>query len=107
MNTVSFTEFVESIETQFTDLGLELTKIDDDLAWLYFHNDTHRATVRTNVYMGSNHLSINFVVESFSPEPNENGLFDGKIWSGFDSIEKAIIQLLKVISDVKRESLNA
>jgi hypothetical protein len=107
MSTLPFTEFVESIETQFTDLGLELTKIDDDLAWLYFHNDTHRATVRATVYTGTNFLSIKFVVESFSPEPNENGLFDGTIWSGFDTIETAIIRLLKVISDVKRESLNA
>lgn len=104
MSQLPFSEFVESIETQFTDLGLELTKVDDDLAWLYFHNDTHRATIRTTVSQSSSYTSIKFVVETFSPEPNDNGLFDGTIWSGFDSIEIAIIQLLKVIGELKREA---
>jgi hypothetical protein len=55
----------------------------------------------------SNYIRIRFVVESFSPEPNENGLFDGTIWSGFESIETAIVQLLKVRTEIKRETLEA
>jgi hypothetical protein len=108
MSNITLGEFVEAIETQFTDLGLELTRLDDDLAWLYFHNNTHRATLRVSISgLESNYVRIRFVVESFSPEPNENGLFDGTIWSGFESIETAIVQLLKVRTEIKRETLEA
>ena len=112
MSTVTMSEFVESIETQFTDLGLTLDKQDDDLVWLYFHNDarhtrTHRATIKAVFYVGLSYTHIKFVVESFSAEPNDNGLFDGTIWSGFDTLETAVIRLLKVISDVKRETLGS
>jgi len=108
MSTITLATFAENIETQFTDLGLTLTKSDDDLAWQYFHNNTHRATLRAVISgLGSDYIRIKFVVESFYTEPDEDGNFDGTIWSGFDSVETAIIRLLKVISDVKRESLNA
>jgi hypothetical protein len=107
MSNITLGEFVESIESQFADLGLDLTKVDDDLAWLYFHNNTHRATLRAVVSTGFQLITIKFVVESFSTEPDEDGNFDGTIWSGFDNIETAIVKLLKVRTEIKRETLEA
>jgi hypothetical protein len=108
MTTITLSKFAENIETQFEDLGLTLTKSDGDLAWLYYDaNAQHRATLRAVVSPSDSFIRIKFVVESFYTEPDEDGNFDGTIWSGFESVETAIIRLIKVISDVRRESLSA
>jgi len=103
MSTITLGEFTEKIGTQFEDLGMTLEKVEDDLAWLYYYQGTHRATIKAVIYPATSYAYIKFVVETFSAELNENGLFDGTIWSGFDSVEQAIIQLLKAISEIKRE----
>ena len=107
MSTITATDFIESIETQFADLGMTLEKVDNDLTWHYLYNNKHRASLSITFYVAANFISVKFRVETFSAELNENGLFDGTIWSGFDSVEQAIIQLLKAISEIKRESLTA
>jgi hypothetical protein len=100
----SLSSFVESIETQFTDLGLTLTKSDDELEWLFHLNNSHRATIRAVITV-NNLTVVRFVVESFAAKANDNGLFDGTIWSNFDDIDSALIRFLKVIGEAQREAL--
>ena len=107
MSTISLGEFTEKIETQFEELGLTLERLEDDLAWFYFYQGTHRATIKAVIYPATSYAYIQFVVESYSAELNANGLYDGKVWSNIDSVELAIVQLLKVIGEIKRESLSA
>jgi hypothetical protein len=102
----SLSSFVESLETQFTDLGLTLTKVDDELEWQYHLNDSHKATIKAVVSTGFQLITVKFFVESFTTT-NEDGTVNGTIWGTFDDVESALIRLLKVIGEAKRESLNA
>lgn len=99
----SLSSFVESLETQFTDLGLTLTKSDDELEWLFHLNGSHKATIKAVITVNSLTV-VRFVVESFTTT-NEDGTVNGTIWSNFDDVESALIRFLKVIGEAKREAL--
>ena len=104
MSYITLGEFTESIETQFTDLGLELIKVDDELQWLYYDDATiHRATISV---LFADYLSYRprYRVEIWSGEPNEEGIIDGKMWNAIESVEQAIILLLKKIAEMSRDA---
>ena len=99
---ITLSELVESIETQFTDLGLELDKVDDELQWLYLDGTgTHRATLSVLFWTSvSNRLT--YRVEVWNGEPNEDGTIRGKVWNSTDGLEQVLIILLKKIAEINR-----
>ena len=99
---ITLSEFTESIETQFADLGLELTQIDDELQWLYLDGTgTHRATLSVLFWVGVHNRPV-YRVEIWNGEPNEEGIIDGKVWNAIESLERALIVLLKQIAEMNR-----
>jgi hypothetical protein len=104
MSYATLSEFTTSIEEQFTDLGLELIKVDDELQWLYYDDATiHRATLSVLFWTGVHNRPV-YRVEIWNGEPNEEGIIDGKIWNAIESVEQAIILLLKKIAEMNRDA---
>ena len=89
-------QIVELVETNFSELGLTLTKVDNQLEWLWHIGTEHKATFRAVFQYGyrlAYQLDVNYV--------DENGDGYGNTWGLYDDISPALIRFIKETSIIK------
>lgn len=106
----TLSKFTTDLFEQFESLGLKLVQTEGELEFnFYVHGDV-RATLEGKVRTGSSTYSSIIVWQVHHIEKvvvDEDGNIDatGVYYGDFDNIDLAILQLIKVITEVRRETL--
>jgi len=104
-------KFIEGLEEQFTSLGLNLVKEEGEFEWNYLQDGEIRAVLEGVMITGSAVYSsiLKWQVHHIEKvETDEDGNKDatGVYYGDFDNVENALLKLIKVITEVRREVLD-
>jgi len=108
--TKSLSKFTEGIFEQFTSLGLNLIQTEGELEFSFYVHGDVRATLEGKVRTGSSTYSSIIVwqvhhIEKIEVDEDGNTDATGVYYGDFDNLDLAILQLIKVITEVRRETL--